>query len=1188
MLAAPPGGSSVPVRDGDVAARGPFLTAAALSTALGPAGAARTRLLPGPAATSAAGTPAPCGGMEGTFEDVAGAMLRGVAALVDALLTKSTTPAAVSEAVHVLSTAIDAGDLKRPSTRPAATACAASTLAEAAAMSPSEAAAATLVWADDPIVQRLRGAVSPVLAMPPVRAAIRALATLARAVQGVAGLAAAADGALLVPPVPLSDLVLPPVSTAAAATATRTRGRCPTSLMRASVAPLLSSTLAGVLGAAWAGDATDVPPHGGLPPTFILAVCATVGVALHDTHVGAGSAANGPLPVASDAGALSLADLGAIVAPPALALLLHGDLAASLTAARHGGGDAVATHLRLLVARDLPLHDLCKALQAQLHTDSIGDAVAQLSARGGAVLVPDARAAIEGGTVRILHPYFRRVDAGGGAGAGGSVGGGGGGGSDGAVEEGEGHGPRKELFAAVGTDAASAWEAWRPLPPGVTACATVGGGAAAAMLALRLPSGASWVAALEGGGGGGGAGGSMGSIGGLDSRGTTVSVLNGARLKLVPPVASPPSLPPLEVVVAHANHGAGFSDALELHLEVPLPPAWRTALAGAGHAGVALAGAEYASARAPLFSQPVPLVGPHGGGLHWPSARVRTATVVAPTPAMIARAASTGAMSARGGVVPHSAGGAGGAAHLGGSEAGLSFLSPRSAPTFANPRVGIRYMTIGWMLAAAVVNRCAVGLALPGWLAAVLLTDSTTPATLNDLEEVNPDTFATVMGVLAADAATTAALLVADDSVAEMDPSGGVRLVDAGESRLATGYSALPPSSAAARAAYVARALAGALWTDAHPHLKALRAGFRAAYGRAGGRVLNTVWQLPPSVLAAMWQGDASGVNAWDDAHAGVDLTAVFRIVYDEEARECVPLQRALWDVVNGWPLGKQRAFVRFVTGVAALPPPMTEALKVDTPFSAFGAKQQAKLLATLPQAHSCTNTLELPNYYAALEAGAATGGGSGGATRDALAARCRVIINERLTMAVEGSDGYGLDDGAGTPAAAGGARGRAPGVSPAAASSSPPGGSASSSGSGLVVPGAIPGATGSGSTSRGGSGPASTRSSPYPTLVAPASARTVPAMGPGPNGPATAAPAPPPPAGGYHHGHGGGGGRGAGTGTTPGAWDSSVALGNLLTEVAEAVGDPAMSSPTLQLSGSPPRSAGGVPGAVSDSAGAL
>lgn len=50
-----------------------------------------------------------------------------------------------------------------------------------------------------------------------------------------------------------------------------------------------------------------------------------------------------------------------------------------------------------------------------------------------------------------------------------------------------------------------------------------------------------------------------------------------------------------------------------------------------------------------------------------------------------------------------------------------------------------------------------------------------------------------------------------------------------------------------------------------------------------------------------------------------------------------------------------------------SLPAKGSEQLSITFPFVAYGPKHQYKMLGMLPQSHTCTNTLELPNYAEAV-----------------------------------------------------------------------------------------------------------------------------------------------------------------------------------------------------------------------------
>ena len=86
----------------------------------------------------------------------------------------------------------------------------------------------------------------------------------------------------------------------------------------------------------------------------------------------------------------------------------------------------------------------------------------------------------------------------------------------------------------------------------------------------------------------------------------------------------------------------------------------------------------------------------------------------------------------------------------------------------------------------------------------------------------------------------------------------------------------------------------------------------------------------------------------------------MFRIVLDEELggdgseskdkAPAAPLAKALWEVVDGWPVETKRQFVVFVTGSDRLPLPGTELLRVELPFVALSARDHKKMLGMLPQ----------------------------------------------------------------------------------------------------------------------------------------------------------------------------------------------------------------------------------------------
>ncbi|RYE99881.1 MAG: hypothetical protein EOO41_00400 [Methanobacteriota archaeon] len=128
-------------------------------------------------------------------------------------------------------------------------------------------------------------------------------------------------------------------------------------------------------------------------------------------------------------------------------------------------------------------------------------------------------------------------------------------------------------------------------------------------------------------------------------------------------------------------------------------------------------------------------------------------------------------------------------------------------------------------------------------------------------------------------------------------------------------------------------------------------------------------------------------------------------MVLDDDLQEWPQFVDALRTVVHNWPLGRQRAFCRFVCGVAQLPAPGTEKLVLASPYVVLRTAEHRTMLQTLPVAHACTNTLELPNYLASMRAL----NECGGEERAQLQA-CTDLLSTKLVQAMDWSTGYSLD----------------------------------------------------------------------------------------------------------------------------------------------------------------------------------
>eukprot|EP00929_Paragymnodinium_shiwhaense_P016649 TRINITY_DN12518_c0_g1_i1.p1 TRINITY_DN12518_c0_g1~~TRINITY_DN12518_c0_g1_i1.p1 ORF type:complete len:824 (+),score=181.74 TRINITY_DN12518_c0_g1_i1:171-2642(+) len=137
-----------------------------------------------------------------------------------------------------------------------------------------------------------------------------------------------------------------------------------------------------------------------------------------------------------------------------------------------------------------------------------------------------------------------------------------------------------------------------------------------------------------------------------------------------------------------------------------------------------------------------------------------------------------------------------------------------------------------------------------------------------------------------------------------------------------------------------------------------------------------------------------------------INIRQTFEVVMEEELSSCQPFVKAFWSVVDGLTQEQQKRFLLFVTGVEAPPEPQTEQLTIQLPFSAFSKEEHEAMLERLPQAHTCSNCLELPSYHEALiETGAVR------SSEEAdLEKKLKKLLSDKLTLAINETVGYELD----------------------------------------------------------------------------------------------------------------------------------------------------------------------------------
>jgi hypothetical protein len=132
-----------------------------------------------------------------------------------------------------------------------------------------------------------------------------------------------------------------------------------------------------------------------------------------------------------------------------------------------------------------------------------------------------------------------------------------------------------------------------------------------------------------------------------------------------------------------------------------------------------------------------------------------------------------------------------------------------------------------------------------------------------------------------------------------------------------------------------------------------------------------------------------------------VSIRTTFRVVEDDELKQCKTFRELFWKVVDEFDEDTKRKFLKFTTGSDCLPERGSEIFTIEMPFMAFDIDEHQKILYTLPRAHTCTNTLELPNYYESLRAVRKC---------DDVDEECHKILKEKIEIAIHYTEGYGLD----------------------------------------------------------------------------------------------------------------------------------------------------------------------------------
>ena len=146
------------------------------------------------------------------------------------------------------------------------------------------------------------------------------------------------------------------------------------------------------------------------------------------------------------------------------------------------------------------------------------------------------------------------------------------------------------------------------------------------------------------------------------------------------------------------------------------------------------------------------------------------------------------------------------------------------------------------------------------------------------------------------------------------------------------------------------------------------------------------------------------------------NIRDLFRIRTDDDVRECPPLYDSLFFVIDQLDVQHKRMFLKFVTGVDRLPLPMSETIKIDSPFMCFSDEEHKMNLIRLPTAHTCFNTMEMPNYVASMLELEHDGAMSMEELDDpeTFLITLREHVRKKIMLAIQNTEGsgYGLDEG--------------------------------------------------------------------------------------------------------------------------------------------------------------------------------
>lgn len=257
-------------------------------------------------------------------------------------------------------------------------------------------------------------------------------------------------------------------------------------------------------------------------------------------------------------------------------------------------------------------------------------------------------------------------------------------------------------------------------------------------------------------------------------------------------------------------------------------------------------------------------------------------------------------------------------------------------PLAVNEPAGLRraYRFSGWLIGTALANRCTLGVSLPTFLFSKLREEIVDPEKTYALPQSLPkrEDLASIDSSLA-DSVT--AIEAMDDATFE----AFVRLELDDKAAMPT------------RETYISSLIKDRLVDGVRWQLEEMRCGFRNALG-------DWAWSLLRDLHIGA--SDLRDIVCGPGQCPDMKLRSHFMCVADEEFQNCDVLRDCFWKVVDGLDANETSRLLRFFTGVGQMPN-APEIMRIEMPLIAFCAEDHLKHFQMLPQAHTCTNTIELP-----------------------------------------------------------------------------------------------------------------------------------------------------------------------------------------------------------------------------------